>query len=96
MNGKRGVYICVGVGYIISVATIRISVSIDEVLFKRAEKLAQEMQISRSRLYSLALEGFIEEYQKRKLANASGGVNIDELTSAKFSFFADRPTETVS
>jgi metal-responsive CopG/Arc/MetJ family transcriptional regulator len=77
-------------------AMIRTTVSIDESLFKRAEELAHELHISRSRLYSLALESFIEEYEKRKLVNSPGGVNIDELTPAKHNFFADRPAGTWS
>ncbi len=69
-------------------ATIRTTVSIDEALFNRAEEVAQEMQISRSRLYTLALESIIEKYEKLKLANASGSVSVDELTPAMLDLFA--------
>lgn len=78
-------------GYITGMATIRTTVYIEEVLFKRAEELAQELQISRSRLYTLALESFFEEYEKLKLANAPGGVSIDELAPAKLDLFSDHP-----
>jgi metal-responsive CopG/Arc/MetJ family transcriptional regulator len=39
------------------------AVSIDEPLFEQADRLAEQMKVSRSRLYALALEMFI---QKRK------------------------------
>lgn len=69
-------------------ATISMTVSMDDVLFKRVEELAQELQISRSHLYALALESFFEEYEKLKLANASGNIDIDELFPAKLDLFS--------
>lgn len=77
-------------------ATIRTTVHVDEALFKRAEEVAQEMQISRSRLYALALESIIERYEKLKLANAPGSFSIDELTPAMPDLFAYHSPETRS
>ncbi len=79
-------------GYITGMATIRMTVCIEEALFKRGEELAQELQISRSRLYTLALESFFEENEKLKLANAPGSVNIGSLAADKLDLFSDYPT----
>ncbi len=46
---------------------IKTAVSLDQVLFKQAEVLAEEMHISRSRLFVLALEDFIRHYENRQL-----------------------------
>ena len=46
-------------------ATIKTAISMNKYLFEQAEELAQELQVSRSRLFVLALEEFIQknEYQ---------------------------------
>lgn len=38
------------------------AVSIQEPIFEQAEKLASELNLSRSSLYTLALEAFIGQY----------------------------------
>jgi len=40
---------------------MKIAISIEKPLFERAEKLAEQMRVSRSRLYALALEMFIQK-----------------------------------
>ena len=46
---------------------IKTAISIQEPLFAQAEELARDLNVSRSRLFVLALENFIREYQDRKL-----------------------------
>jgi metal-responsive CopG/Arc/MetJ family transcriptional regulator len=47
--------------------TIKTAISIDELLFQRAEALAAELHISRSRLFVLAMEEYIQRRQNRRL-----------------------------
>jgi metal-responsive CopG/Arc/MetJ family transcriptional regulator len=53
---------------------IKTAISIQERLFEQADALAREMNISRSRLFALALQEFIQRYQNQKL--------LDEINSA--------------
>jgi len=48
-------------------ASIKTAISVQEEIFERAEKIADEMKISRSRLFNLALERFVLDYQNRKI-----------------------------
>jgi hypothetical protein len=61
--------------------TIKTAVSIEETLFRRVEATASEMQVSRSRLISMALEVFFAECRKREI-----GAILEEE-------YADGPTE---
>jgi metal-responsive CopG/Arc/MetJ family transcriptional regulator len=48
-------------------ASVKTAISLQQHLFDQIEALAREMQISRSRLFVLAVEEFIERYQNQKL-----------------------------
>jgi mRNA interferase MazF len=48
-------------------ATIRIAISVQKQLFDQAESLAQQLNISRSHLFSIALEFFINSYPNQAL-----------------------------
>lgn len=48
-------------------STIKTAVSLQESLFDRAEKLARRMQVSRSRLFAMALEDFIRRWENETL-----------------------------
>ena len=48
-------------------ANIKTAISLQESLFEQAEALARDMNVSRSRLFVLALENFIRDYQDRQL-----------------------------
>ena len=48
-------------------AHIKTAVSLQEDLFEQVETLASEMRISRSRLFALALEEFLQRYQSQQL-----------------------------
>jgi metal-responsive CopG/Arc/MetJ family transcriptional regulator len=47
--------------------TIKTAISIDESLFDRAEALAHELNISRSHLFALAAQAFIERHDNEHL-----------------------------
>jgi len=46
---------------------VKIAISIEKALFERAEKLAEQMRVSRSRLYALALEMFIQKRESQQI-----------------------------
>ena len=60
-------------------ATIKTAISIEENLFNRADELAAELQLSRSRLVSLALERLIVYYDTQKLVQTLNEVYADGL-----------------
>ena len=51
-------------------ANVKTAISLQQSLFEQADALAQEMRISRSRLFALAVEAFIQRYQNRQLLKA--------------------------
>jgi metal-responsive CopG/Arc/MetJ family transcriptional regulator len=51
-------------------SNIKTAISIQESIFEQVETIAQEMKVSRSRLFVLALENFIRDYQDRQLFEA--------------------------
>ena len=48
-------------------SNIKTAISIQESLFKQADAMAHELNISRSRLFVLAVEAFIQRHQSQKL-----------------------------
>ena len=46
---------------------IKTAISLHKALFKQVEALAHEMQISRSRLFTLAVEDFIRRHESQRL-----------------------------
>jgi metal-responsive CopG/Arc/MetJ family transcriptional regulator len=60
-------------------ANIKTAISLQKPLFERVEDLARELQISRSRLFVLAVEDFIRRHENRQL--------LDEINAA----YADLP-----
>jgi metal-responsive CopG/Arc/MetJ family transcriptional regulator len=48
-------------------SSVKTAISLDQSLFEEADALAQEMCLSRSRLFVLALEEFIRRHQNRQL-----------------------------
>jgi hypothetical protein len=46
---------------------VKTAISIQKSLFEQAEALAHAMNISRSRLFALAVEDFIQRYQNQRL-----------------------------
>jgi metal-responsive CopG/Arc/MetJ family transcriptional regulator len=54
--------------------TIKTAISIQKTLFDQAENLAQQLNISRSHLFGIAIENFIKSYQSQTL--------LDEINKA--------------
>lgn len=48
-------------------SSIKTAVSLDEILFAKAENLSKKLHISRSRLFSLALKAFIRRLENEDL-----------------------------
>ena len=51
-------------------ANVKTAISLQTSLFERVNDLAQELQVSRSRLFVLAIEGFIQRHENRQLLEA--------------------------
>ena len=49
---------------------MKTAISLPQPLFEQVDALAQELQISRSRLFVLAVEAFIQRHQNRQLLEA--------------------------
>ena len=63
-------------------SNVKTAISIEKPLFDQAETLAQQMNVSRSRLYALALEDFIRRYENQLLLeqlNAAYDENASDL-----------------
>jgi metal-responsive CopG/Arc/MetJ family transcriptional regulator len=48
-------------------ANVKTAISLQKSLFERVDHLARELQISRSRLFVLAVEDFIRRHENRQL-----------------------------
>jgi metal-responsive CopG/Arc/MetJ family transcriptional regulator len=58
--------------------TVKTAISIDKTLYEQAEALAQELNVSRSHLFSVALEQFLRKRQGRQLLAQIDAVYADE------------------
>lgn len=62
-------------------STVKTAVSLPESLFEQAETLAHELSVSRSRLFTLAVEAFVQRYENEKLLaslNEAYGDGLDD------------------
>jgi len=59
-------------------AVVKTAISIKEPLFHKLEELADEMEMSRSRLLALALEEFIERHENLRLLETLNAVYADD------------------
>jgi metal-responsive CopG/Arc/MetJ family transcriptional regulator len=58
--------------------TVKTAISIDRSLFEQAEAIAQELAISRSHLFSLALEQYIRRRQGQQMLERINAAYSDE------------------
>jgi len=63
-------------------ANVKTAISLQRALFEQIEVLAKELHISRSRLFALAVEAFIQHHQNQKLLEAIN-VAYDDLPDAE-------------
>lgn len=59
-------------------SSVKTAISIPKSLFTEAENLACELNISRSRLFSVALESFIEQHKNQHLLKQINAAYGDE------------------
>jgi metal-responsive CopG/Arc/MetJ family transcriptional regulator len=57
---------------------VKTAISIQKSLFEQAEKIARKMNVSRSRLFALALEDYIQRAQNRDLLAQINAAYADE------------------
>jgi hypothetical protein len=57
---------------------MKTAISVEDGLFQEADRAAQEMGLSRSRLFSLALEGFLKERRKQAVMDQLNRVYKDQ------------------
>jgi metal-responsive CopG/Arc/MetJ family transcriptional regulator len=62
---------------------IKTAISIQKTLFEQAEKTAHKMKVSRSRLFALALEEYIQRAQNRDLLAQLNSAYADESDVAE-------------
>ena len=55
------------------------AISVEETLFEKVEALARELDISRSRLFALAAQEFIDRHQAQRLLEAINTTHDDLL-----------------
>ncbi len=58
--------------------TIKTAISIQKSLFQQAESLAQELNVSRSQLFGLAIETFVKNHQNQMLLQEINKAYSDE------------------
>ena len=61
-------------------ANVKTAISIQQSLFEQAEALARAMHISRSRLFTLAVEDFIHRYENQRLLDRLNAAHADTPT----------------
>ena len=62
---------------------VKTAISIQETLYEQAELLAKKMNISRSHLFGMAVEDFIQRYQNRSLLEEINQAYSDEPDPAE-------------
>ena len=58
-------------------STVKTAISIDKSLFEKINNLADEMNTSRSRVFALAAEEFIQRHKNKELLDAINSAYID-------------------
>jgi metal-responsive CopG/Arc/MetJ family transcriptional regulator len=63
--------------------TIKTAISIQKSLFEQAENLAQELNVSRSELFGLAIETFVRNHQNQRLLQEINEAYSDEQDASE-------------
>ena len=58
---------------------VKTAISIPKTLFEEANKLAEEMKLSRSRVMALAIQEYLERHKNRKILEKINQVHADGL-----------------
>ena len=59
---------------------VKTAISLNEDLFKKANKLSAEMEISRSRLFQFAIESYIRQYENKQILDRLNKIYSGEPT----------------
>jgi metal-responsive CopG/Arc/MetJ family transcriptional regulator len=65
---------------------VKTGLSIDKQLFKKADEIALKLDISRSKLYQLALEDYIRQYENNQILEKINSTYSDKTTSEENKF----------
>lgn len=65
--------------------TVKTAISLDDTLFEQVESLVQELNVSRSRLFTMAMQEFIKRREAQRIMAAlnevySNGPDAEEVT----------------
>lgn len=74
-------------------STVKVGVSIPRSLFEQAEELARHMKLSRSKLFSLALQSYIQRQQNRELLAQINAAYAEGLSEDERAFLQAASTE---
>src|SRR5262245_23506749 len=64
----------------ITMANVKTAISIQQSLFEQVEALARELHISRSRLFAIAMEDFMQRYENQRLLARINDAYADTTT----------------
>jgi metal-responsive CopG/Arc/MetJ family transcriptional regulator len=59
--------------------TVKTAISLQKPLFDQVEALAEELKVSRSRIFALAVEEFVHRHQSRRLLQRINEAHADAL-----------------
>jgi metal-responsive CopG/Arc/MetJ family transcriptional regulator len=65
---------------------VKTAVSIESELFKKAEDAAEKLNISRSRLFQLALENYISQYENLSILDRLNSVYSEKISEHEQDF----------
>jgi metal-responsive CopG/Arc/MetJ family transcriptional regulator len=60
-----------------SIPSVKTAVSIRQPLFDQVDKLAKELHLPRSQVFTLALEAYIKQHQNRQLLDQLNQAHVD-------------------
>ncbi len=70
----------------IRMANVKTAVSLDETIFKEADAMAREMNLTRSRLFAQALEEYIKRHRARRVLEKLNEAYAEETGAAERSY----------
>lgn len=64
-------------------SNVKTAISLDAKLFQRANQIAETLQVSRSRLFAIAIEKLVREYEAHGVTEALNAVYTDYTPTAE-------------
>lgn len=64
-------------------SNVKTAISLDAKLFQKANHIAETLQVSRSRLFAIAIEKLIREYEAEEVTEALNAVYTDYTPTAE-------------